>query len=51
MLRTNPTRGDRAVQMADRLLANPVIEVSTVTVIGAAGVGAEAGASARNGAR
>jgi phosphoribosylformylglycinamidine synthase PurS subunit len=27
---------DRAVEMADRLLANPVIEVSTVSVLGPA---------------
>jgi phosphoribosylformylglycinamidine synthase len=46
--------GDRAVEMADRLLANPVIEVSTVTVLGAAAAApaaASASASGRNGAR
>jgi len=44
----------RAVEMADRLLANPVIEDSTVTVIGvaaAAGNGAAGNAAAGNGAR
>jgi phosphoribosylformylglycinamidine synthase len=43
----------RAVEMADRLLANPVIEDSTVTVIGvaaAAGNGAAGNAAAGNGA-
>jgi phosphoribosylformylglycinamidine synthase len=44
----------RAIEMADRLLANPVIEVSTVTVLGASATGASATgpstASARNGA-
>lgn len=41
----------RAVEMADRLLANPVIEVSTVTVVGAAEQAAERAAPADNGAR
>jgi phosphoribosylformylglycinamidine synthase len=31
-----PEARDRAIEMADRLLANPVIEVSTVTVTGTA---------------
>ena len=39
---------DRAGEMADRLLANPVIEDSTVTVIGEVPVGAAS--AARNGA-
>ena len=38
----------RAVEMADRLLANPVIEVSTVTVIG---VATAVGSTTGNGAR
>ena len=49
-----PAASDRAVEMADRLLANPVIEVSTVTVLGAAPASGSADgavASARNGAR
>ena len=41
-----PEARDRAVEMADRLLANPVIEVSTVTVIGAAAVAGAGGAAA-----
>jgi phosphoribosylformylglycinamidine synthase subunit PurS len=48
---------DRAVEMADRLLANPVIEVSTVTVLGPmasaatpATASAAAPATAHNGA-
>ena len=38
---------DRAVEMADRLLANPVIEVPTVTVLGAVSAEAAAGNGAR----
>jgi phosphoribosylformylglycinamidine synthase PurS subunit len=51
-----PAAHGRAIEMADRLLANPVIEVSTVTVLGVAETAAGATAtgtstaSARNGA-
>jgi phosphoribosylformylglycinamidine synthase len=44
----------RATEMADRLLANPVIEDSVVTVLGAVDAAGTAGAAdgvARNGAR
>jgi phosphoribosylformylglycinamidine synthase len=49
-----PAAQARAIEMADRLLANPVIEVSTVSVLDTAAPGASAAgtstASARNGA-
>jgi phosphoribosylformylglycinamidine synthase PurS subunit len=45
------TARDRAVEMADRLLANPVIEVSTVTVLGAAATASAGGPAAGNEAR
>ncbi len=45
-----PAAQSRAVEMADRLLANPVIEVSTVTVLTAVKPAGAGMASARNGA-
>jgi phosphoribosylformylglycinamidine synthase PurS subunit len=48
-----PAAHARATEMAQRLLANPVIEDSTVTVVGTAEAvtAASAAASTRNGAR